>query len=158
MHQRSSRLGVEEQAAAAIDQLKNSTEKLQAQMFTVDHLQGVASARFGLAVTAQALGDLVVDCETSATSQERLDASSRSVFSNVSPSSIRELLATAEDIDRDVQEPQLGLFVVKQLVRSKGLDIINKLQEKYGLESQWLTEMLNHDTVSCCQIDACRYV
>ena len=154
-HQRSCRSSFEERLSAAVHELKNSTEKLRAEKYTVRHLQGVAGARFGLAVTAQTLGNLIIDDETASGSLERGDAFFRS---NVISPSIAQLLSAAKVINRDIDEPQLGLFLVKQLVRSKGLDIIDKLQESYGLEVQWLTELLQQEAVSCPHIDPCGYM
>ena len=156
-HQRSCRSSFEELVSAAVDELKNSTEKLRAEKYTVRHLQGVAGARFGLAVTAQALGNLIIDDETASGSLERGDASLHFVPSSVISPSIAQLLSAAKIINRDIDEPQLGFFLVKQLVRSKGLDIIDKLQEKYGVEVQWLTELLQQEAVSYPQFDPCRY-
>ena len=158
LHQRSCRLSAEEHIiTAAVDELKDSTEKLRAEKYTVRYLQGVAGARFGLVVTSQALGKLIVDYVTSSTPQERRGFSPRLVPPNAIPPSLRQLLSAVEVIYRDIEEPQLGLFLVKQLVRSKGLDVIEKLQEKYGKEMRWLTEILPQDTVSCLLIHSCRY-
>ena len=115
----------------------------------------MAGARFALTVTAQALGDLTDDEGTSSVSQ-RGDTSLRFAPSSVIPSSIAQLLSAANAMNKDIREPQFGIFLVKQLVRSRGLDIIDKLQEKYGSQMQWLTEMLEQDTVSCRHIDAYR--
>ena len=128
-------------------------QKLRTEKNTVHHLQGVAGARFGLTVTAQALGDLIVENETTSTSLERGNASLRSVSSNSIPPSIAKLLSAAKIINREIDEPQLGFFLVKQLVRSKGLDIIEKLQEKYGLEVQWLIELLQQKVIIWPDID-----
>ena len=157
MHQRSCRSSVEERISAAVDELKDSTEKLRAEKYTVRYLQGVAGARFGLAVTSEALGDLIIDDVASSTSRERREFSLRLVPPNAIPPSIRQLFSAVEVIYRGIEEQQLGLFLVKQLVRSKGLDVVEKLQEKYSLETRWLKEILPQDTVSCRLIDSCRY-
>ena len=158
LHRRSCRCSVEELVSSAVDELKNSAEKLCADKYTVRHLQGVAGARFGLAVTAQALVNLIVDDEAASVSPERGDASLRFAPPSVITPSISRLLSAAKVINRDIDEPQLGLFLVKQLVRSKGLDVIDKLQENYGLEVQWLTELLQQEAVSRPGADPCRHV
>ena len=148
MHQRSFRSTVDERLSTAVAELKQSKEKLLAQQFTVDHLQGVAGARFGISVTAEALGNLTGDDESALVSSKRRDASSLGIPSTVIHPSVRQLLFATKVIIRDGAEPQLGLFLLKQLVRNKGLDILHKLQEQYGTEMQWLSEMLQGDTVS----------
>jgi hypothetical protein len=144
LHQHSCISPFDERIFTAVEELRNSRELLRAEKHTVRHLQGVAVARFGLTIAAQALGDLLVNNER-AMSQEH-DASMMSVPSNVNSPSIAQLLSAARVvINEDIEDPQLGLFLVKQLMRSKGLDIIDRLQEKYGLEVQWLAELLQQD-------------
>jgi hypothetical protein len=141
LYQRSLRLPVEERLSAAVEELKQCKERLCREQFTVEHMQGIAGAKFGISICAEALGDMIID-ENQLMSMRRVESSPPNI-----PTSVVKLIDATRGVVETVEEPQLLLFLLKQLVRHRGFDIVNRLEEKYGIEMQWLLEMFHEDMV-----------
>ena len=103
-------------------------QNLRADQHSVPYLQAVASARFGLCVIADVILHLVDTAEQSShAAAAGLDCA-------------RQLCAPPYD-------PQILLFLLKQLVKRRGADVLRKLQNVYEL--RWLDELvLQHTRVS----------
>jgi hypothetical protein len=94
---------------------------------TVQTLQGIASARFGLSITADVIGSVLTHYGQTSKEHEgnRYRASSLTLNSH----SVRKLLSKAEEVCSGVGDQQLLLFLVKRLVRCYGMDIMQTMRE-----------------------------
>ena len=138
----------EDRCQAAVSELRSASSKLQGELSSLSYLQGVASAKFGFVVTANLLGDLL-DVEE----KRRLGLIERSVTSSHLVSrqfdfvTDTKLLDTVKAICCDLPEPQLALYLVKQLILLRGQDVLGKLRDICHLDLVWLTDRLQQDFV-----------
>ena len=153
MHHKLAGSKSEDRCQAAVTELKSAARNLQGEPSSLKYLQGVASARFGFTVTANVLGDLLDDDE-----KHRLGLIERSVTSSHLVSrqfefrAVTDLLETVQAVCRDLPDPQLSLYLVKQLMLLKGQDVLGKLRDICHLDLVWLTDRLQQDFVwqNCC--------
>ena len=148
MHHKLAGSKYEDRCQAAVTELKSAARKLQCEPSSLKYLQGVASARFGFTVTANVLRDLLDDDE-----KHRLGLIERSVTSSHLVSrqfefrAVTDLLETVQAVCRDLPEPQLSLYLVKQLILLRGQDVLGKLRDICHLDLVWLTDRLQQDFV-----------
>ncbi|XP_065826355.1 E3 ubiquitin-protein ligase RNF213-like isoform X3 [Oscarella lobularis] len=119
------RTATQAQGAVFVDRLHFAVQNLRADQHSVPYLQAVASARFGLCVIADVILHLVDTAEQSShAAAAGLDCA-------------RQLCAPPYD-------PQILLFLLKQLVKRRGADVLRKLQNVYEL--RWLDELVLQHT------------
>lgn len=128
--------------------LQSAADNLRGQeILGVQYLIGVAEARFGLGVVAE-----VVHRHLERDSHRRHSivggyATPHSKCS--SDGEDRELLGAARELTESMQEePQLVLFLLKQIARRYGKEVLKRLEDVHELA--WLTESL-HQIQSVCQ-------
>ena len=131
-----------------MSELRSAAIKLQCELSSLSYLQGVASARFGFTVTANVLGDLLdVDEKRRLGLIERSVISSHLVSRQFDFVTVTELLDTVKAICCGLPEPQLALYLVKQLMLLRGQDVLGKLRDICHLDLVWLTDRLQQDFV-----------
>ena len=148
MHHKLAGSKSEDRCQAAVTELKSAARKLQGEPSSLKYLQGVASARFGFTVTANVLGDLLdVDEKRRLGLIERCVTSSHLVSRQFDFVTVTELLDTVKAICCGLPDPQLALYLVKQLMLLRGQDVLGKLRDICHLDLVWLTDRLQQDFV-----------
>ena len=100
-------------------------QNLQTDRHSVPYLEAVASARFGLCVAAHVILHLMD------TAEPPLHAAAAG-------------LEFASQLCAPPYDPQILLFLLKQLVKRRGADVLRQLQNVYELK--WLDELVQQHT------------
>ena len=135
----------EDRCRAALSELKSAASKLQCEPSSLSYLQGVASARFGFAVTARILGDLLDVEENLRLEQLERSTPSSVLFSRQFDVRDTDLLETVKTVCDDASDQQLALYLMKQLVLLRGQDILENLRDICHLDLAWLGERLQQN-------------
>lgn len=135
---------MQDRANVALSELSTALTGLQGSSTKVDSLQAIARVRFGLAVTA----DIVVDMlsaggEATSKMQERRH-SLASLSYPYSPSAAKLLLA-AREMCNAIGDPQLQLFLCKLLVRNHGMDVMQRIRDHPDL--RWISALQQRQEV-----------
>ncbi|XP_065826351.1 E3 ubiquitin-protein ligase RNF213-like isoform X2 [Oscarella lobularis] len=108
-----------------VDRLQFAVQNLQTDRHSVPYLEAVASARFGLCVAAHVILHLMD------TAEPPLHAAAAG-------------LEFASQLCAPPYDPQILLFLLKQLVKRRGADVLRQLQNVYELK--WLDELVQQHT------------
>lgn len=146
---------MQDRVSIALSEFEAAPHRLQLCSTTVARLQGIAGVRYGLAVTADAVGG-ILSAGGKTTSDVLESHHSLSSHSRPSASLTGKLLSKAKDVCSTVRDPHLELFLLKQLVRSHGMDVVQKMEADPGL--RWIcavtrqgeeVEMANSVVITC---------
>jgi hypothetical protein len=124
LHQRARRSSTQNILDMAEMELSAALKTLQKSSGIVQRLQGIASARFGLSITADAIGDTL----TNRGQMSPEDQISHRWSLKPNSHSFQKLLFKAEQVCSGVGDQQLLLFLVRQLVRCHGMDVMQSMQ------------------------------
>ena len=110
------------------------------------YLQAVAAARFVLCVAAECIGRVLNE-----------PSAARSTIH----SQLAELFAQTKELCETWTDSNLHFFLLKQLVKREGIDVLAKLRQVYGLE--WLENLIPqqaevNEKGFCCFISVSNFI
>ena len=109
-------------------ELDVALNRLQGSSTTLDQLQGIASARFGLSITADIIGSILTS-GGEMSPEDQVNNQYRSLRLTPNSHLLRKLLSKAKQVCNDVGDQQLLLFLVKRLVRCHGMDVMQTMRD-----------------------------
>ena len=115
-----------------LEEFDTAPNRLQQSAKLMTQLQGIASIRFCLSVTSEVVSH-ILSLREDERSQVQDGRESFSSYLNANFHSARKVLSKAEEVCRAVGDPQLLLFLFKQLVQKYGMDTITKIRDHPAL-------------------------